>query len=272
MTNRNNDLRVGAAPMANTPAHGSLEWVSPTDQVPLPSKGKYYPEDHPLHNQEFVEMKYLTAREEDLLSDKKLLKRGVVIDKVLQSLIVDKTIKVSSLLIGDKNAMLVAARIGGYGSEYKAVISCPHCTVSSEYTFDLSELEVLYGSDVEISDEGTFTVQLPKTGFPVVCRLLTGADEEWLAKSTKMKEDKGLPTSDLLDQMLSFIVSVNGVTDQGEIRKFLGVMPAMDSKELRKVYKKTVPNVVMKQHFTCPECDASQEVDVPFGTEFFWPK
>lgn len=272
MAQRNNDQRVGAAPMTDTPTHGSLEWVSPTDQVLLPTKGKYYPEDHPLHNQEFIEMKYLTAREEDLLSDKKLLKKGVVIDKVLQSLIIDKSIKVSSLFIGDKNAMLLAARIGGYGSEYKAVISCPHCSESSEYAFDLSEIEILYEGEAKISEEGTFTVQLPKTGFPVVCKLLTGADEEWLAKSTKMKEEKGLPTSDLLDQMLSFIVSINGVTDQGVIRKFLASMPAMDSKELRKVYKKTVPNVLMKQRFVCPKCDASQEVDVPFGTEFFWPR
>lgn len=274
MGNRNEERLSGSPALQADPptTPGSLEWVTPTDLVPLPTKGKYYPEDHPLCGKEEIELKQMTAKEEDILSNKKLLKNGTAIDKMLESLLVDKRIKLGSLYIGDKNAMILAARVEGYGPDYDAKIICPHCGETAKHTFDLSKVELKYDFADEIGTDGTFSFSLPKTKLEVVCKLLTGADEKWITDLTKSKKDKDLPETMILDQMCAFVSSIHGVSDKGQIRKFLSMMPALDSKFLRKKYKETVPNVDMKQDFTCSECDTSQEVDVPFTAEFFWPK
>ena len=92
----------------------------PTEEVTLPSKGLLYPEGSPLKNG-VIEMKYMTAKEEDILTNQNLIERGTVIDKLLQSLIVTP-IDYNDLLVGDKNAILVAARILGYGKDYTLII------------------------------------------------------------------------------------------------------------------------------------------------------
>ena len=107
--------------------------VVPTEFVDLPSKGRYYPQNHPLCNQETIEIKQMTAKEEDMLSSRALLKSGVAIDRVLQSLVMDKTIKVDSLLVGDRNALLIAARVSGYGEDYETSVSCPACGTNQKH-------------------------------------------------------------------------------------------------------------------------------------------
>ena len=93
------------------------EYKFPTEMVELPSKGYFYSEGHPLSSGR-VEIKYMTAREEDILTSQNLIKQGTVIDKLLEALVVDKSIKMDDMLIGDKNAIMVAARILGYGKNY----------------------------------------------------------------------------------------------------------------------------------------------------------
>ena len=104
-----------------------FSFVVPTEFVELPSKGKYYPEHHPLHNQETIELKHMTAKEEDILTSRALLKKGVALDRLLDSIIIDKRIKGENLFVGDRNAILLAARISGYGSDYSTKITCPSC-------------------------------------------------------------------------------------------------------------------------------------------------
>ena len=140
---RNNEERLGtkhqnqSSPSSTTP----LEFVTPTSFVELPSEGQFYSEDHPLNNQKTLEIKEMTAKEEDILTSRALLQKGVAIDRLVSSLVVDKSIKPESLLIGDKNAILIQARIGAYGQKYKSQITCPSCGEKSNYGFDLTEIE-----------------------------------------------------------------------------------------------------------------------------------
>jgi len=284
MTTRDNSARF-AAPTPDVPEEtqqttqdaapnlGGLHFVAPTEFVELPSKGLLYSEGHPLHKQEAIELKLMTAKEEDILVNKSLLKKGVALDRMLQSIIVNKRIKLDDLLVSDKNAMIIAARISAYGPEYKAQINCPSCNASNNYEFDLEDKKVKYiyehdRDDIQIAESGNFLITLPKTQVEVEFRLLRGSDEKRLLEANK--KNKGIIP--LTDQFKTFIVSINGVTDRSLINRFIESMPAYDSKHLRLAYTEVLPNVDLKQYFECSECDHSQDMEVPFTVEFFWPR
>jgi len=284
MTTRDNSARF-AAPTPNVPEEtqeeiqdaapipGGLHFVAPTEFVELPSKGLLYPEGHPLHKKEEIEIKLMTAKEEDILVNKSLLKKGIALDRMLQSIIVDKRIKLDDLLVSDKNAMIIAARISAYGADYKAQINCPSCATSNNYEFDLEEKEIKYvydhdREDVSVAENGNFLITLPRTKVEVEFRLLRGSDEKKLLASNK--KNKGIIP--LTDQFKTFIVSINGEADRDLINRFINAMPAYDSKHLRMAYTDVLPNVDLKQYFECSECDHSQDMEVPFTVEFFWPR
>tara|TARA_R110000824_G_scaffold292904_1_gene481331 strand:+ start:861 stop:1718 length:858 start_codon:yes stop_codon:yes gene_type:complete len=284
MTNRDNSARF-AAPGSDVSQEtqeetqdavsipGGLHFVAPTELVELPSKGLLYPEGHPLHKQEEIEIKLMTAKEEDILVNKSLLKKGVALDRMLQSIIVNKKIKLDDLLVSDKNALIIATRVSAYGAEYNAQATCPNCGVANEYSFDLEEKELKYlyehtREDIRIAENGNFLVTLPRTKMEVEFRLLRGFDEKRLLE--KNKKNKGIIA--LTDQFNAFIVSVNGVTDRQKLSDFITVMPAYDSKYLRLAYAEVLPAVDLKQYFECSECDHSQDMEVPFTVEFFWPR
>lgn len=274
-----NEERLGAKDQAGAEAppttsnNSILDFVLPTEFVDLPTKGKFYPEEHPLHNQESIEIRYMTAKDTDILTSKTLLKKGVALDRVLQNIIVDPRIKVDDLFLGDKNAIVVAARINGFGAEYNAKVNCPSCGATGECNFNLNEIEPkLADEDFEISPEGTFKILLPKTGVEAECRLLTSNDEQIIFKRNEKRKKKNLLESSLTDQYKLFIVSLNGVSERGLVEKFVDAMPALDSSYLRKVYSRVAPNLEMKQDYTCPSCDADTLVDIPFSANFFWPE
>ena len=132
-----------AATAPTTPAApASLSYVTPTEFVELPSRGKFYSTDHPLHNKEVIEMRYMTAKDEDILTSPALLKNGVAIDRLIENLIVDKNVSANSLLLGDKNAVILAARISGYGEQYEVNVNCPACGTTIEHSFDLMSSSV----------------------------------------------------------------------------------------------------------------------------------
>jgi hypothetical protein len=284
MSSRNNQDRFGShEPDTSTGATATtttnpLDFATPTEMVELPSKGQFYPEGHSLHNAESVEIRYMTAKDEDILVNRSLIKKGVVLDRLIQSVLVDKSINIDDLLIGDKNAILVATRISGYGADYNTKIPCPSCGSVSDHTFDLDEaLEASNANQedttfAEKTEEGTFLITLPKTNVTVEARPLTGRDEKTIVKTNAMRQKNKLPELGLTDQMRMYIVSVNGETDQGVISNFIQNMPAIDSRHLRFTYNDAVPSVDLAQHFECPDCSYEQEMEVPFTTEFFWPK
>tara|TARA_R110000824_G_scaffold43779_1_gene127776 strand:+ start:21652 stop:22509 length:858 start_codon:yes stop_codon:yes gene_type:complete len=284
MTTRNNKERLGspasgtAHPDSSVPPTNLLEFVVPTEFVELPSGGEYYPEDHPLSGQQNIEIRFMTAKDEDTLTNKTLLKQGVALDRVLQNLLVDKNININDLLIGDKNAIVVAARRSAYGAAYETKVSCPACLVTAERTFDLSEVESVETTELEDlgitkNDDGTFTIVLPVTKLEATVKLMTGKDERHLASlissKRKLQKDSDLTVT---DQFKQFIVSVQGVEDKKQVAAFIDNMPANDSRFLRLAYKKLVPNIDLLRYFECGACGYEQEMEVPFTTDFFWPK
>ena len=268
-------VAVGSGPESKSEV---FNWTTPTEIVDLPSAGVFYPEGHPLHGQSSVEIKFMTAKEEDILTSKALLRKGVAIDRMLESLFVDQRIKTKDLLVGDKNAITVAARITGYGPEYETRVTCPACQAKLQHTFDLSEIEIInteqefleYG--IEGTQNGTFSVTLPLTKAVVECRLLTGADETALLKIAERKQKSKLSDSVLLESFKSFMVSVNGETDIGFLSTFIMNMPARDSRFLRKAFAAMTPNVDMTQEIVCGECGTDSVLEIPLTADFFWPK
>ncbi len=283
---RNNEARTGAPPAADTPPEqllsttaeespSPMQFTTPTEFVDLPSRGRFYPEGSSLHGKESVEIRYMTAKDEDTLTSKSLLKKGLAIDRLLQNILVDKSIRLGDMLVGDKNALVVAARISGYGNEYKTKVTCPACTTVQEYDFDLDDQEIKEGgisTNATATDNGTWVIDCPKSGVKVEVRLMTGADEKWLATTQANRKKNKLPESVATDQLKLMIKSVNGDEKQASINKFINSMPAQDARFVRTTYEELAPDIDLTQHFDCQECGFDMNMEVPFTTDFFWPK
>jgi len=257
-----------------SPPPQTLSYVTPTEFVELPSSGRYYAADHPLHNQDTVELRFMTAKDEDILTSRALLRKGIAIDRLLENLLLNKQIRVNELLLGDKNAIILAARISGYGSEYVTKITCPNCSNASESNFDLDQVNTIDDNlpeDITLTDDGTFLCTLPKTKFEVEFRLLTGADENYLAQAAQKRAKLKLPDSTATELVKRLLVSVSGVTDSLEIDNFVDNMPALDARYIRNCLQDVTPNVDLTQPYSCSSCGYQAELEVPFTTDFFWP-
>ena len=265
------------APKTNPPASG-LSFSVPTEFVDLPSKGKYYPSGHPLRGKQSVEIKYMTAKEEDILASQNLIRRGVVFDRLIQSVMVD-SINPDDLLVADKNALLVASRITGYGHEYETEARCPSCTQKSSFTFDLTESQVYNSTNesdmtllgVEETSNGTFVFELPKIECTIEVKLLNGHDEKKLAYITKAKSKNNMIESFVTDTLKSYIVSVNGDSKRETINAFVDNLPARDSRTIRNIYKTVIPQVTIRSPYICTSCGYEEHLEVPLNADFFWP-
>ena len=281
---RNKD-RVGGAHKTNVEApppsvmqdnSEGFSFVVPTEFVELPSEGRYYPEGHSLRGHDSIEIKQMTAKEEDLLTSRTLLKKGVALDRVIQNLIVDRSINATSLLVGDRNAIIVAIRKSGYGPEYSTKVTCPSCATAQEYLFDLNELEIKSSSDlseanINNNEDGTFQLTLPATGAEISFRLLTGYDEKNFAKAAENDRKRKLEEKNVTRQLKNIVVSVNGDDSPQAIQYLVNNLPSLDSRHLRLAYELAAPNVDMTHHFECAECDYEQHLEVPLTADFFWP-
>jgi len=265
---------VSAAPVAQQSNEQSFSWTNPTEFVDLPSEGLRYPQGHPLHNQTSVEIRHMTAKEEDILTSESLIRKGIVLDRLIDSVLVNKSIKAESLLIGDKNAILIAARVTGYGDDYDVSVDCPNCGETNKTSFIIPDITnvVEPSAEVEWVSHDSFKVSLPRTKVEVVCRLLTGHDEETNRQRIKNEKKAGIARSGgLTSQIQMFITSINGSEDRGMIRSFVQNMPALDARHLRKVYASAVPNIELRADFTCVACEHNADMEVPITAGFFWP-
>ena len=272
---RDNSKRVGAAAQPAPEQTQTLDFSTPTELVDLPSKGRFYPEDHPLHGQETVEIKFMTAKDEDILTSPSLLKKGIAIDRLIQNVILNKEIDASTLLSGDKAAIMIASRINGFGSEYKTKVTCPSCEEQSETTFDLDALETYGGNDyteydVTETGRGTYVIKAPRTGFDVEVRLLTSRDEAVLVAKVKKAVDGTSVNTGYSDQLRLITVSVNGIDRRDILKEFSEKLPAIDGRYIRSAYAKLSPGPKMEQEFQCPSCGLEKEVDIPMTVNFFW--
>lgn len=245
----------------------------PVEVVPLPSAGKIYPTGSSLHNTDTVEIRPMTAREEDILTSRALLKKGTVITELIRSCLVDRTVSPNELLGGDRNALMVAIRITGYGPDYNAEIVCDECNTKSPHAFNLAELPIKrLEIDPVVPGTNQFQFLLPFSKKLVKFRFLTGKDEEEIMSMNERQKKLGLSTeSTITTNLIHSIVSIEGVEDRAKIVNFIKHMPARDSLALRNYIKDNEPGVIMKQETTCPSCGHSEEVNMPLGATFLWP-
>ena len=245
----------------------------PVETVPLPSGGKCYDEDHPLSGKDTVEIRAMTAREEDILTSKALIKKGTVITHLIKSCLIDKRVDPESLLAGDRNALMVALRVTGYGTEYKVEVDCPACGERSKHNFNLGELPVKR-LDLEPVAIGSnvFEATLPATKAKVRFKLLTGRDEQDIMQASERRKKQGQRAENLVTQRLKYsLVSANGITDRSKLDMMINNLPARDSLYLRKHIDNNEPGIEMKAWMDCPACLEHSEVRLPLGAAFFWP-
>lgn len=252
-----------------------ISMMMPTESVILPSKGIYYDKSSSLYGKTELEIKSLTAKEEDILSSSEYMQKGNIFDKLIESVLIDKTINSKELLIGDRNAILLAARISGYGPEYSISKRCENCNKVADHTFDLS---ISKPKDVDLESLGVtyadnlFWFELPKTKIEVAIKPLSAFDKDQLDKQRNKKTKLGLESSDLIDFLQAIIVEAGGSRNRGKINEFVEIMPAIDSRKIRTLYKEITPDIDTKQTICCSACSWESESEVWFGLNFFWPE
>tara|TARA_R110002167_G_scaffold96751_4_gene255902 strand:+ start:917 stop:1645 length:729 start_codon:yes stop_codon:yes gene_type:complete len=238
------------------------EFKFPTEEIELPSKGLFYPKEHPLSSGK-IELKYMTAKEEDILSNQSYISKGIVLDKLLESVIINKDIKHQDLIVGDKNAVLIATRILGYGKEYTFKYD------GIEHTIDLSILDNKdFDSSEMIGGENKFAYTLPHSGNELTFKILNGIDEKKIEREIQgLKRINKDASPDLSTRLKYIITSVEGEEDSKHIRKFVdNALLARDSRALRTRIRDVQPDVELEVIL-----DDGREVVVPIGLNFFWP-
>ena len=252
-----------------------FNWEVPVDSVPLPSKGVIYDPNSRLYNREKLKIKAMTAREEDIMSSRALLQEGTAINHLIKSCLIDKDIDPNELTIGDRNALIVAIRITGYGSDYPVIANCASCNHSNELNIDLAELEIRRLEIKPIREgENKFLFKLPVTKKDVIFKFLSADDlnkieaAEDFAKN-KLKSKIGNSITTYLEHS---IISVDGIKERHKISKFVRNMPAFDSKKLRNYIKDNEPKVIMEHKFNCQNCGFSNNSDLLIKSNFFWPQ
>jgi len=251
-----------------------FSFVIPTEFVDLPSQGLLYPPDHPLHGADTVEIKHMTAKEEDLLTSEALIRKGLALDRLLQSVLVDKNIKVNDLLVGDKNALLIATRITGYGPRYITNVTCPICNTSKEEEIDLNSLslkELQTPKNAILTEEGTYLISFDELDLKIEVQLLKGSDEQSVGQRRQKRRKLKLPETNITDQLEAIIVSVNNMSEPSIIKQFCNAVPASISRKIRTAYEQLMPDIDLTFNFECDSCNHLGKVGMPLTAEFFWP-
>jgi len=277
---KKSDVNIEAADAINqiprsNPLEDDFNWVIPVESVPIPSNGKIYPRSSPLHNLEIVQIKAMTAQEEDILMSRALIKDGTVLSHLLNSCIIDKRINSRDLISGDRNSLLISIRITGYGSAYKVEVVCPECNARQTQTFDLADLGIKRLKIDPVSPGvNQFEYVLPVSKKKVAFKFMTGRDEEEQATIAERRK-KSMPDLQVENVVTSkleaCVLSIDGVTDRSKVNTFIRSMPALDSRSLRSYINDNEPGIDMTGNFTCVQCHTDAQVSLPLGASFFWP-
>ncbi len=245
----------------------------PSQTIDLPSRGWYYLESSPLSKGQ-LDLKYMTAKEENILSSQNLIEKGVVYDRLLESLITTEGVNYNDLLIGDKNGIMIAARILGYGPEYSLGELTCRCGAKEEVVVDLRKLEF---KEVDFKDENKgrneFEFELPITKQKIIFKLLTHLDEQEInSEVTGLKKmDRTGIDPELTVRLQHSILSVNGDSKKDIIRKFVDNLLARDSLAFRDRVKSLNPDIDMNYEHICTVCKEGRRLMVPITLNFFWP-
>jgi len=259
------------------------DYKFPTEIIELPSKGLIYPKDNPLASGK-IELKYMTAKEEDILTTQSYIKDGTVLDRLFQSLIVSNgeglPIKYVDLVVGDKNAIMIASRILGYGKEYNVEVTDPFSGEKQKETIDLTQFEnkEYDGSKQTELHKNEFEFELPQSKRIITFQLLTESKERKvkheLESAKKQSKKMGDVTSkELTTRLKNMIVSVEGESDRNVINRFVdNELFAQDSKALRSYIKQVGPDIDLTWEFISDATGDRKEMSMPMDTNFFWPE
>jgi len=247
----------------------------PSEVIGLPSEGYFYKENNPL-NSGVVDVKYMTAKEEDILTSQNLIKKGVVLEKLLESLIVTPGVKIDDLLIGDKNALFIASRRLAYGDSYGPLeIKCPKCGKENNCTVDLSKVNNKE-FDFEKYERGVniFEFVLPASKVTLKYKLLTHRDESAIEQEITAlnKINKSGASSEITTRLKKMIVSVDGNEDRQVVNKFVDQqLLSKDSLAFRSYVKENTPDIDLNFDFECEDCQHNERMGIPLSVSFFWP-
>lgn len=241
----------------------------PTETVQLPSKGLLYPKENPLSSGA-IEMKYMTAREEDILTNVNLLKQGLAIDKVLQALI-KSPINYEELLLCDKNAILISARILAYGKDYTFGYTNPNNDTEERITIDLTQFENKEVDYSIFSNKNEFSFTLPQSKNALTFKLLTHADSKKIDAEVKGLKKIGTG-GELTTRLKHQILSVNGDYEQKTIREFVdNYLLSIDANAFRQHIAEITPDLDLKINFTLSDGTEVKDLNLPFELDFFFP-
>ena len=242
--------------------------VFPAETIELPSRGVFYPEDSPLRSGT-IDLYLMTAKHEDILTSQNLIQKGVVLDRLIDALIATKGVKAADLYLGDLNAVMIAARILGYGKDYEVSLECPSCNSTVEQVVNLSELET--ENSPETTESSEFTLVLPLSKAEITLKLLTRGDELTIDKELKaLKKISSDVESESTSRLKAMIKSVNGDTSKAKIWAFVDNLLVKDARYLREQYRTKVPDINFNVSVECT-CGTEQTVRLPIGVNFFWP-
>lgn len=240
----------------------------PTQVLDLPSEGKVYPKDNPLSSGQ-ITIKYMTAKEEDLLSNQNLIKKGIVLDKLFESIIVDN-VNIDDIIIGDKNAIILATRMLGYGADYPVKFYSSKTGTTIEHTVNLSAVSM---KEVDLSvfkNKNEFDYTTP-SGTKLKFKLLTHGDEIAIDKDIAALQKISKEGSfEITTRLRYMILSVDGNSDVAAITKYVNSMLARDSRAFRAHVKSISPDIDMKFTYTHEDGEV-EEAPITMGVNFFWP-
>ena len=246
----------------------------PTEIIELPSQGLVYPEGHPLRKGT-CEIKYMTAREEDILANQNLIKKGIVLDKLFESVIVEPGLNPNDIFIGDKNAILLGTRILGYGADYHVEITDPFTYEKQKTVIDLSKVKTKDINYDLLNGNNRYKFTLPSNGTEIEFKLITHGDEQEITKEVqaleKLNKNSG-NSYDVTTRLKYMIVSVGGNEDRGFINRWvINSFLAKDTKAFRTYVKEISPDLDLKFEFISDITGETEALDIPFGINFFYP-
>ena len=260
--------------MAESANTTTSKFEFPTEIIELPSKGLIYSKDNPL-SKGMIEIKYMTAREEDILSSQNLIKKGIVLDKLFESVVVEPGVNPNDIYIGDKNAILLATRILGYGADYEIEMTDPFTLEKQAVTINLGKVQTKDIDTEILSSDNLYKFTLPSNGKEIEFKLLTHGDEQEITKETQALEKLNKNSSsqfDVTTRLKYMIKSVEGNTDRGFINKWVyNSFLAKDTKAFRKHVKEMSPDMDLTFQFTSQITGETEALDIPFGINFFYP-
>jgi hypothetical protein len=257
-----------------TPKYESLKYDFPTEVIELPSKGLVYPENHPLRKGT-CEIKYMTAREEDILANQNFIKKGIALDKLFESVLVEPGVNPNDVFIGDKNAILMATRVLGYGADYHVEMTDPFTGEKQEVVIDLGKIQTKDIDESILNSKNRYKFILPSNSKEITFKLLTHGDEQEITKDIQALEKLNKNSAgayDVTTRLKYMITSVDGNEDRGFINKWVvNSFLARDTKAFRVFVKDISPDLDMKFEFVSKATGETEALDIPFGINFFYP-